>query len=589
MAKLAPPPSEPKKDTIYIDVDDEITAIIEKLRKSPQRIVALVLPKRATVLQSIVNMKLLKRTADKSQKNVVLITSEAGLLPLAGAVGMHVASSLQSRPEIPPAPGEAAADDTIPEDALEDDAPEADFAPRSSAKKSVGALAGNKYSEPETIQLDNEVAPESPTDAPVAATGNAAAIAAQVPKKGKNKKLKVPNFNKFRTILICSILAVILLVVGFVWANTALPKAEISLKTNSQDVDTKASVILDPTADQFDPASNVLPAKIASKQQTGSQQVSTTGQKNNGQKATGTVSVTVVCTKKPAPINAGTGFSAGSLTFISTNDVSFTPSGFDSDGNVVCNGNASLVAQQAGTKYNVDAGTKFSVAGNSDASSQNGSAFSGGTDNIVKVVAQADIDGAKAKITAGDNSGIKTDLIQQLKAEGYTAISSTLNAGDPKVTSSAQVGDQADTVTVTQVATYTMYGVKQSDVKKLITLNVNKKIDTTKQEILNDGVSRANYQVAAPASSGPLDATLTATSLAGPDIDTAKLAEQFAGKKTGDIKTIVQAIPGVSDVDVKYSPFWVHSVPKKTSKIKILIIKADGGTASTDSSSDDDN
>src|SRR3989344_8383697 len=96
--------TEAAKDIIYIDIDDEITSIIEKVSASKHKIVALVLPKRATVLQSIVNMKLLKRRADSGGKRVVLITSEAGLLPLAGAVGLHAAKTLQSKPEIPPPP-----------------------------------------------------------------------------------------------------------------------------------------------------------------------------------------------------------------------------------------------------------------------------------------------------------------------------------------------------------------------------------------------------------------------------------------------------------------------------------------------------
>jgi hypothetical protein len=83
--------SQSGKDVIYIDIDDEITAIIDKVRGSEQRIVALVLPKRANAFQSIVNMKLLKRTADNANKHLVLITNETGLLPLAGAVGIYVA------------------------------------------------------------------------------------------------------------------------------------------------------------------------------------------------------------------------------------------------------------------------------------------------------------------------------------------------------------------------------------------------------------------------------------------------------------------------------------------------------------------
>ena len=77
-------PAKPSKDTVYIDVDDEITGIIDKIENSENKVVALVLPKRAASLQSIVNMKLLKRSADTAGKNVVLITSEAALLPLAG-------------------------------------------------------------------------------------------------------------------------------------------------------------------------------------------------------------------------------------------------------------------------------------------------------------------------------------------------------------------------------------------------------------------------------------------------------------------------------------------------------------------------
>ena len=100
--------SIPAKDVIYIDVDDEITTIIDKVRGSQSKILALVLPKRATTLQSVVNMKLLKRSADETSKNLVLITSEAGLLPLAANVGMYVAKNLQSKPEIPHVPSAVA-------------------------------------------------------------------------------------------------------------------------------------------------------------------------------------------------------------------------------------------------------------------------------------------------------------------------------------------------------------------------------------------------------------------------------------------------------------------------------------------------
>src|SRR3989344_9308866 len=98
------PTAKPDKDVIYLDIDDDITTIVGKVEGSKEKIVALVLPKRFATLQSIVNMRLLKRSADSASKSIVLITSESALLPLAGAASPHVAKNLQSKPEIPPSP-----------------------------------------------------------------------------------------------------------------------------------------------------------------------------------------------------------------------------------------------------------------------------------------------------------------------------------------------------------------------------------------------------------------------------------------------------------------------------------------------------
>ena len=104
-----------KKDTIYVDIDDEITNITDKVVSSAGDVIALVLPKRCTVLQSSVNMKILNKTADQAGKKIVLITSETSLLALAGAAGVYVAKTLQSQPAIPSAPDMDDKIDTISE------------------------------------------------------------------------------------------------------------------------------------------------------------------------------------------------------------------------------------------------------------------------------------------------------------------------------------------------------------------------------------------------------------------------------------------------------------------------------------------
>ncbi|HEX8182529.1 MAG TPA: hypothetical protein VF575_02915 [Candidatus Saccharimonadales bacterium] len=568
---------EIKKDTVYIDVDDEITSIVEKLQNSPQRIVALVLPKRAAVLQSVVNMKLLKRSADNAKKHVVLITSESGLLPLAGVVGLHVASSLQSKPAIPVVPASLGGDMAMNngDDMVSD---VEDFSADAAADKPIGVLAGLPPEEPETIQMNDDEDSAKLGASAAAVSGSAAATAAV---KGKNKKLKIPNFNKFRTLLIAGVAVFVLLIGGFIYGNIALAKATITLKTNSSDVLTKASLTLDPSVKEVDLETDTLPARIETKQQTGSQQVSTSGEKNNGTKATGEVTLTLLnCDVDSVTVPAGTGVSSGGQTFITQSSatmesVKIAGKCRNTDFKDVSTAGVSVVAQKAGAGYNLPP-SPFTVAGYSNVSGGSSDPMSGGTDNIVKVVAQADIDSAKQKIAGQekDSNTAEDDLAKKLSAAGYTAIAASLKAGEPTVTPSAAVGDQADTVTVSQSTTYTMYGAKSADIKKIIAAHVREQIDTSKQEILKDGFDTAKYEINTPNTAGPLGVTLSATSLAGPDIKTDRLASQLAGKKTGDVKSVAKSIPGVSDATVKYSPFWISSVPKNASKVEIIIEKS---------------
>ena len=87
-----------QKDVIYIDVEDDITAIIGKLKASKQKIVALVPPKRIGVLQSAVNLRLLARSAEQQDKRLVIITGNQALSGLAASAAIPVAKNLQSKP-----------------------------------------------------------------------------------------------------------------------------------------------------------------------------------------------------------------------------------------------------------------------------------------------------------------------------------------------------------------------------------------------------------------------------------------------------------------------------------------------------------
>jgi hypothetical protein len=562
------------KDTIYVDIDDEITGIIDKLQNSSGKVVALVLPKRAAVFQSIVNMKLLKRAADANKKNLVLITSEAGLLPLAGAAGIHVAKTLTSKPEIPVSPDM----DNDEEEEVDEDAAEElpDDEPLDTSKP-VGQLAGASAAadEVETLTLDDEDVPPEQDEKPKKAF---------VPPK-KDKKLAVPNFDRFRLMLIVGGLALILLIFFFIFAAKVLPKATISIKTDATSIDTNVPLNLSTTATKLDEGENTIPAKLAQQQKTYTQQVPTTGQKNNGNKASGTVTVTNCSKTDDITIPAGTGFSSGGNTYISQETVTVPASAF-LKGNCLHDGksNVNVLAQSAGSSYNLPGGSSFKISNGSSDLSATGNSISGGTDNIVQSVNQNDINTAKSKIQAASDSDMKKTLKGTLSKDNYYAIEATYSTGTPSVSPSSEVGTVADNVTVTETITYTMFGVHKKDLQKLVENAVKEQIDTSKQSVLDDGINSASYNVDNLTATGG-KVTMTSTATAGPDLNTDSIKQNALGKKPAEVKSNLETYPGVQDVNVKLSPFWVGSVPGKTSKVKVVIAKpADSKAGSSNGS-----
>lgn len=62
--------------TFYIDIDEEITSIIDRLRHADAKEAVIVVPKRALLIQSIVNLKLLKKEAQNMGKQIMIVTQD---------------------------------------------------------------------------------------------------------------------------------------------------------------------------------------------------------------------------------------------------------------------------------------------------------------------------------------------------------------------------------------------------------------------------------------------------------------------------------------------------------------------------------
>jgi len=81
--------------TFYIDIDEEITSIAERLRKAETTDVIMVVPKQASLIQSIVNLKLLKKEALKKGINLIMVTQDKLGRVLIEKAGISVEQKLE--------------------------------------------------------------------------------------------------------------------------------------------------------------------------------------------------------------------------------------------------------------------------------------------------------------------------------------------------------------------------------------------------------------------------------------------------------------------------------------------------------------
>lgn len=72
-----------KKKILFVQIDEEITRIFERIEKLPYAEVYLVVPKRSVLLQSVVNLKILKQKLAEIGKGVALITNDLNGMKLA--------------------------------------------------------------------------------------------------------------------------------------------------------------------------------------------------------------------------------------------------------------------------------------------------------------------------------------------------------------------------------------------------------------------------------------------------------------------------------------------------------------------------
>lgn len=540
------------KDVIYIDVEDDVTAIIGKIKASKEKIIALVPPKHVGILQSAVNLRLLDRMASTSHKRLVLITNNQALIALSATAGIPVAKNLQSKPELPEISALSIDDG--------DDIIDGSSLPIGELAKTADKTTGKNESIDDTIgTLDIDDKPVSTIK-----LGGEAIKQSNRPKSG----IKVPNFRSFRKKLFIGIAAFVILVGFLIWANIFAPAATVvvTAKTVSSPISTIATLSGATPTDVDKGTIQTIPQQLKKDM---SVKFTATGSKDVGDKATGTVRFRKQ-TLTSYTIPAGTRLTSGNLVFVTTEAATVPVSVADpSCFPAYCPGtvDASVEAEAGGTSYNGRTGSLSGAPNGTNATFV--STTSGGTSRIVSVVSDLDIQKATDALNALSTDDYKKQLVDQFK-NGEVVINDSFTVERGTSISSSAVGAEAtDQVTLTSSTTFTITGLAKSDVELYLKAALNKQLSgTSNQRIYDDGIDKV---VITGYNKGTSSTTINITTKGqiGPNIDPASIKDQIKGKKAGEVQGLLTGINGVSDVSVNFSYPWVTTIPSDANKVDV--------------------
>lgn len=607
------------KDVIYIEPEDDITDILANIKTAKNKIVALVPPKKAGVLRSAVNFKLIAKTARQNSKAIVLISSDESLLKLASAVKMPVAKTLQSKPQIPEGFSMKNSSDE-PSDVIEAEKP-VKKATETQKAEVAKAKAEEKPEDKEGEDIDAEVRPAFKTakEAPKKEKEiETIELDEEDPKekkavRGAKKGLpvNVPNILKYRKFIIGGACALVAILVFCIWAFVIAPaaKIDVKIKTSAKNFSEEVSFVLEEANAKVEDGTFYVESKsIEKKAET---EYEATGELDKGQKATGTILVTIpsgTSTKYSnlqtgAAINTGSIFIFGEVAYKVTEGKSLSFEDFKYEGNgsnVTLKSDASfgyipVEAVENGDKYNIAATTNGWTL-NSDAWYVNSLSFSssemtGGTSEIAKVVSKEDIERAKSSLTLPSDKEVLSEFNNEFGSE-YLIIQASLETGEVKYTPTPDVEGEIENGKKAKLVAekkYTVYAVKRSDVNEYICKKALEDLGDNTQTIYSSGVTgfqkklTESDDVSANSEKDSVffesfkrgDASITAklksTVLVAPEVNEAMVLEKALGNKKHDVYTALSSINGVQSVEVQISPSFSSKVPKDENKVKVTI------------------
>jgi hypothetical protein len=603
--------------TIYIEPDEEIISVIDRLGQAKNDQVNLVMPANAQIWQSSINLKLLKREADNLGKEVTLVVSDDLGAETAEKIGFRVKrekelpvelireekekqliaeedekltednenmidllveeidSDKESNPVIfSSAKKRVASDSKIPD--LTDhrlDVPNKKMvdivSPRGESRAGFfrrGFLKKKSPGGPEPVRFRKKLDTESTSEfIEPAIKREKPEMYGEVPSNFAKKRIWPKFFVAF--------IVLVFLVAGLA-VYLILPNARVVIFPKREKIDFELLITGVKGMSQIDENLNKIPIEEIEVRRTKSKSFLATGEKEISEKAKGIITIYNEYSSEPQTLVATTRFESPEGKIFRINKTVTVPGAKVVESKIVASTiDVEVTADQPGEDYNIGP-TDFTIPGFKGSPKFAGfygkskSPMSGGMIGTVKVVSEEDLERAEKSLTEELKEEINRVFEEQLP-DDLKVVEGGIKE-EMVVLSDIEPGVQLDEFELEMRATLSAALYKEKQLQELIDLNLISKISEDKiplsdtQEIIwqDSVVDWGDKEVSL---------SLRVLEEVAYKIDIETIRQDLLGQSEVEVRKYLVSRPDIEKAKITFWPFWVKRMPVQEKKVEIII------------------
>ncbi len=530
--------------TLYLEVDEEVTSVVDKMKKEPASEITLVIPSHATLLQSVVNLKILASEARRLEKKLWVVTPDANGKHLATRAGLQVKSDVRQARQV---------------DAGGDEDDEVTDEHQSSW---IRDRVQQRLAKTQQPQFDIQESAE-----PRPARGHG-----RNKKRLRKKRAKVALLPRASARLALLIFVPTAIVLGLV-ALLVLPSATIVLTPKSEPV-TRTFEFLLSNKIASESTKRAIPGSVLEAEVEDSRTFPATGQKQVGDKAVGTAKLSNSFSSSPESLAKGTKLvGQNGKTYVLTSAVTIPGAQIVAAQAVPGVATAQIEAEDVGDSFNI-AHSHLTIPALPSAKQQTVSGetttpIAGGASHPATAVSADDVAHAREQLER-ELAARVSDEVQKKRPAGALSAEGGLHTETLEATTDVPVDGEAAEFRLSLKMKSSLFVFQEATVAKAIEDQLS--IDVPAQKHMVEEASATTYALK-DVDFIHQQATLTALvqkKLVW-DIDTASLQDQLRGKNNAQAQALLGSTKTLEASSIHYWPFWVNAIPQFSAKIHIRL------------------